>query len=68
MTRISAEQRLLRAMVADPGYLWARQCYAAFPGATGRLEESLVAIRHAQRLDPLSAFATGPNYTDSQIR
>jgi TolB-like protein/DNA-binding SARP family transcriptional activator len=53
----SAERHLQQAKALDPGYLWGQQWYGAYLGAVGRLDESLVASRHAQQLDPLSVTA-----------
>jgi serine/threonine protein kinase/tetratricopeptide (TPR) repeat protein len=50
----SAEQSFKRAIQLNPNYPIAYQWYAVHLMAMGRQEESLAAILHAQKLDPLS--------------
>lgn len=51
---IGAEAGYLRALELNPNYAGAHQAYAGLLAATGRFEEALKEIRHAQELDPLS--------------
>lgn len=50
----SAEQEFLRAMELNPSYAPARQWYASFLGAMGRLDEAHAQHQLARQLDPLS--------------
>jgi eukaryotic-like serine/threonine-protein kinase len=50
----SAEQSFNRAIQLNPNYPIAYQWYAVYLMAKERQEESLAAVRHAQKLDPLS--------------
>jgi len=54
-----SEFHLNRAMELNPNYSTAWHRYANFLFTVGRFEEALAAIRHAERLDPLSVPIKG---------
>jgi tetratricopeptide (TPR) repeat protein len=49
-----AEEEFLRAIELNPSYATARQWYASFLNAMGRLEEAQAQLSRARELDPLS--------------
>ncbi len=49
-----ADREFKRAIALDPKYVLARSWYALNLGATGRYDEALDQVGHAQALDPLS--------------
>jgi serine/threonine-protein kinase len=49
-----ADQEFQRAIAINPKYATAHQWYGIFLVGTGRLQDGLAAIRHAEELDPLS--------------
>jgi TolB-like protein len=51
---LAAEQEFLRAIELNPSYGSARQWYASFLGAMGRLDEARAEHELARQLDPLS--------------
>jgi serine/threonine-protein kinase len=51
---LAAERRYRQALQLNPNYVHAYRGYAALLAATGRFAESVVQIRHAHELDPLS--------------
>jgi len=51
---LAAERRYRRALELNPNYVHAYRGYAALLAAMGRFAESVLQIRHAQDLDPLS--------------
>jgi serine/threonine-protein kinase len=51
---LAAEGRYRQALQLNPNYVHGYRGYAALLAATGRFEESVLQIRHAQKLDPLS--------------
>jgi TolB-like protein/Flp pilus assembly protein TadD len=51
---LAAERRYRQALQLNPNYVHAYRGYAALLAATGRFAESIIQIRHAQELDPLS--------------
>lgn len=53
----AAETHYRRAIDADPSYARAHRLYAVLLRNHGRFDEALDAARHAQQLDPLSAFS-----------
>jgi TolB-like protein/tetratricopeptide (TPR) repeat protein len=54
----AAEQRYRQALQLNPNYVHAYRGYAALLAAIGRFPESLLQIRHAQELDPLSVVVS----------
>jgi len=52
--RSRAAGEFQRAIELNPGYATARHWHALFLGRTGRLDEAIAEIKHAQELDPLS--------------
>jgi eukaryotic-like serine/threonine-protein kinase len=51
----NAEAALKKAIALNAGYASAHQWYGFVLGLTGRMEESIAELRHAQQLDPFSA-------------
>lgn len=49
-----AEAHFVRAIELNPGYAGSHIWYSGYLGATGQLDEALVAARRAHELDPLS--------------
>ena len=55
---LAAEQRYRRALQLNPNYVHAYRGYAALLAATGRFAESVVQIRRAHEVDPLSVVVS----------
>jgi len=54
----AAEQRYQQALQLNPNYVHGYRGYAALLAAIGRFPESVLQIRHAQELDPLSVVVS----------
>jgi TolB-like protein/Tfp pilus assembly protein PilF len=55
---LAAEHRYQQALRLNPNYVHAYRGYAALLAALGRFSESVLQIRHAQELDPLSVVVS----------
>ena len=55
---LAAERRYQQALQLNPNYVHAHRGYAALLAAMGRFAESVLQIRHAQDLDPLSVVVS----------
>ena len=55
---LAAERRYRQALQLNPNYVHAYRGYAALLAAMGRFAESVLQIRHAQDLDPLSVVVS----------
>jgi len=55
---LAAEQRYLQALQLNPNYVHGYRGYAALLAAIGRFAESMLQIRHAHNLDPLSVVVS----------
>ena len=53
-----AEREFKRAIKLSPNYATARDWYSAYLMATGRIDDAIREIKHAQQLDPLSPIIT----------
>lgn len=55
---LGAERRYRQALQLNPNYVHAYRGYASLLAATGRFAESMVQIRHAHDVDPLSVVVS----------